>query len=42
MKLRRLRRNRRLTLFTYWAPWLVGAVLFLLLLAGGIVSLSAS
>jgi hypothetical protein len=38
LRLRRLRRSRRLTQVRYWAAWAVGGLVFLLLLAGGIVS----
>jgi hypothetical protein len=42
LRLRRLRRSRRLTQIRYWAAWAVGGLVFLLLLAGGIVGFAAS
>jgi hypothetical protein len=41
LRLRRLRRSRRLTQIRYWTPWAIGALVFLLLLAGGVVGFAA-
>jgi hypothetical protein len=41
LRLRRLRRSRRLTQVRYWAPWALGGLAFLLLLAGGIAGFTA-
>jgi hypothetical protein len=40
-KMRRLRRNRRLSGVTYWAVWAVVGLICLLLLASAVVGLAA-
>ena len=40
-KMRRLRRNRRLSGVTYWAAWAVAGMICLLLLASAVVGLAA-
>jgi hypothetical protein len=40
-KMRRLRRNRRLSGVTYWAIWAVAGLICLLLLASAVVGLAA-
>ncbi|MDQ6711485.1 MAG: hypothetical protein M3Z11_13160 [Candidatus Dormibacteraeota bacterium] len=41
-KMRRLRRNRRLSGVTYWATWAVAGLIGLLLLASAVVGLAAA
>lgn len=40
-KMRRLRRMRRISRVTYWAAWGIAGIVFLGLLAGGIVGLAS-
>lgn len=41
-KMRRLRRNRRVSRIFYWGGWAIAGVICLLLLAGGIAGLASA